>query len=86
MPAPPEIRHAYRKIGLPEIRSNVKAHYLRAAFSHIGIAAEIAVDLQREEGDSQNDVDPVILPVFVEDRIDVDGEPVGDHHLKEKSP
>ena len=86
MPASPEIRHTYRQIGLPEIRRNIKAHYLRAAFGHIGIAAEIAVDLQRKEGDSQNDIDSVILPVFVEDRIHVDGEPVGDHHLKEKSP
>ena len=48
MPAPPEVLHALRKVGLAEIHHEVKAKKLRAAAGDAAVAAEVSVNLPSE--------------------------------------
>ncbi len=48
VPAPPEFRHTVAHIGVVEVLRECEPHHLAQTYRHVGIAAEIEVDLERE--------------------------------------
>ena len=46
MPPPPEIRNAFRTVGIVKIGPEFKAQHFPKADGHIGIAAEIKINLK----------------------------------------
>ena len=53
VPAPPEFRNAVRHIRIVEVLWEVESHHLSETYRHIGVSAEIKVDLERERKDTE---------------------------------
>ena len=87
MPAPPKIRHRGRLIGLAKIQIEIEPQDAGRAPGHVGIAREVAVNLEGEgqRGQHQQGAFGVLARV-VEDGIDEQGQPVGHHHFLEQAP
>ena len=47
MPAPPEIGHAVRNIGVIEVLHEPEAEHASETARHVGIAREVEIDLKR---------------------------------------
>ena len=86
MPARPEIADARRQIRRVEVLHQVEAEDLRRADRDHGIAAEVAVDLQRKGQRRQQQRHTAECGVIVPDCVHEDRRPVGDDHLQEEAP
>jgi hypothetical protein len=55
VPAPPEVLDVGGEVGALEVDHQIEAHHAGSANGDVGVAGEVAVDLDREEqgGDDQ---------------------------------
>ena len=86
VPAAPEIADARREVRRVEVLHQVEAEDLRRADRDHGIAAEVAVDLQRERQRRQQQRDASEGRVIIPDSVHEDRRPVRDDHLQEEAP
>ena len=86
VPARPEVADARRQIRRVEVLHQVETEDLRRADRDHGIAAEIAVDLQRKGQSRQQQRHAAEGHVVVPHGVHEDRCPVGDDHLQEEAP
>ena len=56
MPPPPEFRDAASTVGIAEVFRKVKAEDEAETDGHIAVAGKIVIDLQRERGRAQPEI------------------------------
>src|SRR5215216_7951321 len=86
MPAPPEFRDGFGKIGMPEVFHEGDAHHLRRPKSNIRISGKIAIDLNGKRQSCDHECRSGIFMGFVINSIYKKGHSVGNHHLLEHPP
>ena len=85
VPARPEIAEAGREIGMVEIQHQPQAHHPRDAAGHVGIAAEIAVDLPGESERGRGESRAVVPLRRRVNRVDVECQVIRDRQLFEQA-
>ena len=83
VPAAPEITGIGREVGHAEVDRKIDAHQVGKPARDIGVARKIAVNLQGESIDPEQDVPAVILGGGVEDLIGDGRNVIGQHDLLE---
>ena len=83
MPAPPEIRHRIRYVGIIKVLQEMEAKHPPQTDRHIGIAAEIKVYLQRigQRTDPRRTDRDRLISAGIEYLIRHDGEIIGQQHF-----
>ncbi len=81
MPAAPEVGDGARPIGQVEVARELQAHGHRKANGHVGIAAEIEIELQRIGQQAEPGLHQGGMGGLVEDDRDDGCDLVGDQHL-----
>ena len=84
VPAAPEVDEGGREVGTVEVHHQLEAEEPGHAAGGIGVAREIAIDLERKEDRSNPAGSPLVQRVVTKDAIDVKSEGVGHHHLLEE--
>ena len=86
VPAPPELGDGCGLVGAVEVLRKVEAEQEGYAYCHVGVAREVAVDLQGVSIDCQEVFESAVEVGLVEDALDeVDGYIVGDDCFLEES-
>ncbi len=85
MPAGPELADAGGQVGIAEIQDQVEAHELGHAAGHVGIAAEIAIDLPGKGKGRHEQGGALEVGRMVVDAIDVMGEIVRERQFLEQA-
>ena len=85
MPAVPEVAQAGGGVGVVEVQHQAEAHDCGDAAGHVGVAAEVEVDLPAERHRRQDQRRRLELAGVAVDRVDVLGQVVGQRHLLEEA-
>ena len=86
VPAVPEVPHRGREERLAKVLHQRHAHDLRRADGDVGVAAEVAVDLEREQHARERHGAAGLSGGSIEHGIHEERQPVGDDHLDEQAP
>ena len=86
VPPAPELTYVAREIRVAEVLHQAEPEEARRADGDVGIAREIAVNLEREQHCPYQQRAARQRGVIGEDRVDHDGTAVGDNHLLEQTP
>ena len=81
VPAPPELRRARGAVRTVEVPGQLDAEDAREAERHVGVRAEVEVDLEAEADRAGPRVDEAELRRRREVMVDVARDPVGEQHL-----
>ena len=86
MPAAPEVLRAGGEVGEVEVQRELEAQALGDAAGDVGVAREVAVDLEREGVDRQQRQAAVDRLPAAEEVVDDERQVVGDDDLLEQAP
>ena len=82
----PELGHACRQVGPPEILAQIDAEQARNADSHVGIAGKVAIDLEGKEVDCNQQFERRGIGRYAKGIVDHRRQVVGNNHLLEQPP
>ena len=85
MPAPPEFLDVRRQIRRTEIFLQVIAQQLCAANGNLRIAVEVAIDLERKQDDTKNQVHPPAVGVIGQNRINDNSNAIRNDQLQHQT-
>ena len=85
VPAVPEIAQARGRVGVVEVQHHPEAHQQGDAAGHVGVAAEVEVDLPAERHRRQEQRRRLEQARVAVDLVDVLGQVVGQRHLLEEA-
>ncbi len=86
VPAAPEVGHAGGEVRMVEVLHEPEAHDPRHPAGDVGVAGEVAVDLERKGQRAEVDRPRAEPELAVEDRVGDEGEVVRHYHLLEEAP
>ena len=86
MPAAPELGNVAAEVRIAEVAHQTYAEQLGGADGDVGIAGEVAVDLDGEEDGGQGQGAAAVVGVILEHRVDEQGTAVGHGNFLEQSP
>lgn len=86
MPTTPELGYVAREVGVVEVAHQSDAKQLGGAYRDVGIAGEVAVNLEGERDGGDEQLHAVIVGVVVPHPVDGYRAVVGQNHLFAESP
>lgn len=86
MPTAPEVSHRSGEVRLAEIGHEIKSHDASDSDGNVGIAGEIAIDLDGEEECCNQEHSAGLSVRIVIYALDKRGDQIGDSHLLENTP
>ena len=86
MPPPPEFLNGLGKVGRIEVFEQMNAQHFRSADGHIGVAREVAIDLQSIDHGGKHQENAGIAFVASVHRVYQHRRPVRDAELQEEAP